>query len=82
MKTAMQELIHYIECVMNMYEKDESKMTVSDRKAYDAYHNVLFHAKSKLGYEKKQIIDAYKDGVTGDSNTSNPEQYYNETFKN
>lgn len=38
------------------------------------------HNKAKE-MEKQQIIDAYKDGVTGDSNTSNSEQYYNETFK-
>ena len=31
--------------------------------------------------EKKQLIDAYTDGVTGDSGSINAEQYYNETFK-
>ena len=40
---------------------------------YNWLHNLL-------EIEKQQIIDAYKDGVTGDSNTSNPEQYFNQTF--
>ena len=32
--------------------------------------------------EKQQIENAFTDGVTGDSGAVNPEQYYNETFKN
>ena len=36
--------------------------------------------KAKQMFEQ-QIRNAYKDGITGDSNTSNDEQYYNETFK-
>jgi hypothetical protein len=31
--------------------------------------------------EKQQIIDAFKDGVTGDSNVIDGEQYYQETYK-
>jgi hypothetical protein len=45
---------------------------------YEYAKEILDHAKEM---EKKQLIDAYTDGVTGDSGSINAEQYYNETFK-
>ncbi len=44
-------------------------------------NNILEQAKEM---EKQQIIDAYEEGFNNAyfSNPLNPEQYYNETFKN
>lgn len=80
MKTAVEELIHYIETVMDMYEDEGA--THSDRGRFDAYQNVLVHAKSKMvSLEKQQIVDAWETGNTVKHFISG-EDYYNTIFSN
>jgi hypothetical protein len=67
MKTAMQELIYFL----------EPELKMGDFLQLPAYEK----AKSLLEKEKQQIIDAAKHGVNfNESPFANAEQYYNETF--
>lgn len=69
MKTAIQELIHFI-------KKDRMQSTYTKEQ-------VLELLNFKLEKEKEQIQSAYIKGYTQSSwgRHSNSEQYYNETFK-
>jgi hypothetical protein len=70
MKTAMQELIEYLEKVYY----------VKEIRDWDEYKN------KALEKEKEQIIDAYENGVGDENernlsgNFTNAEQYYNQTY--
>lgn len=66
MKTAMQELIDFLEPELKMH----------DFLQLPAYEK----AKSLLEKEKQQIIYAWQKNPQGYNHTG--EQYYNETFKN
>ena len=70
MKTAMEELIEYI-------EEWTAKNKTTD--------GIWSKAKSLLSKEKQQIIDAYQQGGFNDAYFRNPlskEQYYNKTYNN
>jgi hypothetical protein len=67
MKTAMQELIEYIE--LNIDDNDFIK------------HEVLEQADNLLEKEKEQIIDAYSQGYGDGVQEPNPnDDYYNQTY--
>ena len=72
MKTAMQELIDFLEPELKMH----------DFLQLPAYEK----AKDLLEKEKQQIINAHREGVynntLGNNDFESEEQYYNETFKN
>lgn len=66
MKTAMQELIEYIDSIWSNGGWEE---TIKEK------------AKELLEKEKKHIIDAYNQGtLDGESSEINYPNYYNETF--
>jgi hypothetical protein len=76
--TAVQELKLYFEQQLSIHLSNEIKYTTKEALS-DAIQICENCINTK---EKQQIIDAYIDGVTGDSGAVNAEQYYNETFKN
>lgn len=66
MKTAMQELIEFIESTNNT---PYVNLTIMDK------------AKKLLEKEKEQIMDSYLQGSFDDGpNITNSEQYYNQTY--
>jgi hypothetical protein len=66
MKTAMQELIEFIESTNNT---PHVNLTIMDK------------AKKLLEKEKEQIMDSYLQGSFDDGpNITNSEQYYNQTY--
>ena len=66
MKTAMQELIEYLESRYFKYE----------------ISSILLKSKELLQKEKEQIKDAAKScNYIGGATNTEAEQYYNETFK-
>ena len=65
MKTALQELIEFIE--LNIDDNDFIK------------HQVLEEADKAIIKEKEQIIDAI-NAWCSDDNILTPEQYYNQTY--
>jgi len=68
MKTAMQELIDFLEPELKMHDFIQ----------LPAYKK----AKDLLEKEKQQIIDAFDAGSKFNGDWEAEEQYYNETFKN
>ena len=68
MKTAMQELIEFIE--LNIDDNDFIK------------HQVLEEADKALEKEKEQIVNAYMDGNHIKDEFYNPKEYYNQTYNN
>lgn len=78
MKTAVEELIKEIE---------ELKKTLLYQSSFKAVDNCIDLAYCKLEMEKKQIINAYRDGRSDQQSerpskfyNRNSEYYYNETF--
>jgi hypothetical protein len=79
MKTAIQEAIEKIneQIRKSAHNELETNRSGDYRIGLNKAINILEDFKE---LEKQQIIDAYKDGVTGDSGSINSEQYYNQTF--
>lgn len=85
MQTPIQEIIHWIEVRMSLYPDEPN---LSERRAYDAYLNVLSMAKSKLCYEKVTMKNIF-NGVAQNVGTCIKkedlptfEDWYKNTFKN
>ena len=65
MKTALEWLVENMNIEVDFFELQRLKK--------------VFEQAKEL--EKQQIKNAFTDGITGDSNTIDSEQYYNETYK-
>jgi hypothetical protein len=92
MKTAMQELIDYIDHMQNVYiKKSKETKDKNYQKGIDAILTattlIKIQVKEALEKEKEQIkkanMDGYKEGCTYHSFDHQPkttEQYYNQTY--
>jgi hypothetical protein len=76
MKTAMQELLEWLDVKIEILENEYSMSIASGIRA------AKMEAEKLLEKEKEQIKNAYNDGYFGDAYKHKDwEEYYNQTYK-